>query len=183
MDRFALAFALVLPSSALAAPPADCSKGAVPSGPVKGQLGGDAFAVDNVRMQPMGMSHIGINGVTFDGYTLFFEQTAASGDTRYIEIDTVVPQGALPDGKTFHLVPGQIEIQPQAAPGAPEVQGWSISDDARDIGANSVSDKKGSLQIAFARRKGDSLSGKVYFCTPSLKGTWMGGDFSFAIER
>jgi hypothetical protein len=179
----ALVLAMLTASPGLAAPSTDCSKGPVPAGPAKGQFNGSPFVVGNVRMQGLSISHPGINGVTFDAYSLFFEQNSANNTTRYIEIDTIVPEGTKPDGRTFRRIPGETEFQPQITPGAPEVQGWSLSDDTNNIDVNSMDDKKGSLQIAFGKRKGKTLTGTVNFCTPSAKGTRFGGTFTFEIQE
>ncbi len=163
------------PSFAIAAPlPADCSKAAIPAGPAKGRMGGVAFAPDDFHFQTVQES--GINGTSYDANTLYLQGHDAAGEEMILSVSTISPRHKPIDGRSFHTVPGQVEVQPVAGPGAPETQGWSLEYEAKSIDVSSVRDKKASLRLEFGKRKGALLPGQIYFCAGD--GSWLAGSFS-----
>ena len=178
LDRMiAIACAATLPlfGAARAAPaPADCSKAAIPATAANGKLGGADFAPSDIHFQAV--QQVGINGVTYDANTLYLNGTDASGGQMSLSVSTISPQGKPIDGRTFRTVPGDIGVQPEAGPGAPETQGWSLEYEAKNIDANSIDDKKASLRLEFGKRKGAMLPGKITFCASG--GNWLAGTFA-----
>ncbi len=66
--------------------------------------------------------------------------------------------------------------QPEAGPGAPEVQGWSLIAEMLGIDADSVFDL-GSLRLELDERAGGILPGRLYFCAPDIGGATFAGRF------
>lgn len=167
-----LTLAVFVALPALAAP-ADCSKGAIPPGPVKGSINGAAFAPDSVTAE---ISQTSMNNVTYDSYHVYFK-SKAGGD---FDTTAIVVKGKLPDGKTFRTVPGHDE--PQAGTGAAEIQGWEVSNKAANYDQTFVFDTAASMQLAFGKRNGNSLPGQIHFCTPADKGSSLAGSFTVMVK-
>ena len=168
------AFALILLAYSPAwADDVDCSKGAVPSGPLKGTLNGTAFAADSVTFK--GVEQRDQGGVTFDEYHFYLNDK----DGTVLDLTAITPTGKLPDGKTFRY--GLNGDEPEAGPGSPEIQGWSINNEAKnlEIGFWEVNDA--SLQIVFGARAGDKLPAQIHFCVPS-KQSELGGEFVIPLK-
>lgn len=173
-DAILLAAGLIAASPALAAPPVDCSKAAIPATPAKGKLGGVDFVPNDFHFQTVQES--GINGVTYAANTLYLNGMDSNGEEMSLTVSTISPLGKPIDGRVFHTVPGEVEVQPVAGPGAPETQGWSIEYDAKNVDTNSIHDKKASLRLEFGKRKGTTLPGKITFCASG--GNTLSGIFS-----
>ncbi len=107
-----LASVAALPvSAARAAPlPADCSKAAIPAGPAKGRMGGALFAPDDFHFQTVQES--GINGTSYDANTLYLQGHDTAGGDMILSVSTISPRHKPIDGRSFHTVPGQVEVQP-----------------------------------------------------------------------
>jgi hypothetical protein len=168
------AFALILLGSSPAlADDVDCSKGAVPSGPLMGTLNGMAFAADSVTFNPVEQRDQG--GVTFDEYHFYLKDK----DGTVLDLTAITPTGKLPDGKTFRY--GLNGDAPEAGPGSPEIQGWTINNESQnlEIGFWEVNDA--SLQIVFGNRAGDKLPAQIHFCVPS-KQSEIGGEFVIPLK-
>jgi hypothetical protein len=146
---------------------------------VQGRIGSVAFVPERVSVSTV--NHPGLNGVTYDAYDLHFQMRdkihGKAGEDMYFDITTIVPQGQTHDGRTFRMLPTKdVPRQPMAGPGAPEVQGWDIQYDPDKIPASFVS-SLGSLRIEYGTRKGTTLPGRIYFCTPAVKGSFLAGNF------
>jgi hypothetical protein len=164
---------LLLAANPALAEDVDCSKGPVPSGPLKGTLNGAAFAADSVAFK--GVEQRDQGGVTFDEYHFYLNDK----DGTVLDLTAITPTGKLPDGKTFRY--GLNGDEPEAGPGSPEIQGWSINNESKnlEIGFWEVNDA--SLQIVFGMRAGDKLPAQLHFCVPS-KQSELGGEFTIPLK-
>jgi len=175
---FAFLFIGMVPAAAM---PADCSKGAVPAGPVKGEAEGTAFVPTQAKLLDAGsMSQ---DDVSFTTYRLYLEKPEGDMDSATADVTFLVAKGKTPDGRTFRQVPGEISAQPMAAEGLPEIQGWSFDDDATGGHVTSVFTEKSSLQLHFAKRAGGKIAGTIYLCSPGDKPYWIGGSFTAEIKE
>jgi hypothetical protein len=169
----AFALALLATSPAFADDPVDCSKGAVPAGPLKGTLNGAAFAADSVTLDPVDQRTQ--NSVTFDVYHFYLTDKGGA----VLDLTAITVKGKLPDGKTFRS--GLNGDSPEAGPGSAEIQGWSIVDKSKnlEIGFYEVNDA--SLQLVFGERAGNALPVQIHFCVPS-KNSEIGGSFTIPVK-
>jgi hypothetical protein len=169
----AFALSLLVASPVFAGDAVDCSKGDVPATPVSGTLNGAAFAADSVTFDPVEQRTQG--DATFDVYHFYLKDKGGA----VLDLTAITVTGALPDGKTFRS--GLNGDSPEAGPGSPEIQGWSINDESKnlEIGFWEVADA--SLQIVFGKRSGDTLPAQVHFCVPS-KQSEIGGGFTIPLK-
>lgn len=176
-----LATALLPVSVSAAGLPADCSAATIPAGPVKGSIAAVPF-VPSDSWVAIGKSGLGINGVHFDTYRFQFDGQDKDGDRMSLDVTIIVTTGTKPDGKLFKLLPtDDIDKQPQAGPGAPAVQGWSLEYDAKKIGVDFI-DTIGSMRLELDQRKGKKLPGRIYFCIPSAGASFLAGSFSATLQ-
>ena len=155
--------ALPVGASALAAASPDCSKAAIPPGPVKGTVGGKPFVPQRVEVQ-VGKG-FAVNEVKFDSYDLT------------LEVDGIF--NAL---STFRLLPvDSIDAQPMAGPGTPEVQSWDLQLESANVDT-SFTQETASMRLEYGQRKGDVLQGKIYFCAANQKAT-IAGSFDAVIRK
>jgi len=181
-ETVGLAFAFLLVAIAPAfAMPADCSKGPVPAGPVKGEAEGAAFVPTKAKLADAG--YMKQDDVTFTTYRLYLEKPEGGLDSATADVTFLVAKGKMPDGRTFRQVPGDISSQPMASEGLPEIQGWSFDDDATGGHVTSVFTEKSSLQLTFAKRAGGKIAGTIYLCAPGDKPYWIGGSFDAELEK
>jgi hypothetical protein len=160
---FLLSFSVV---SALAAP-TDCSKGAVPAGPLKGSINGAPFVLGSVTRDRNTTRDQG--GVTFDVYQIYL----TGKDGTILDVTAITPKGKLPDGRTF--VSDIHGDGPEAGPGSHEIQGWAINNKGKSVEINFFEVNDASLQIAFGKRVGNALLAQIHFCVPSKKAELSGG--------
>jgi hypothetical protein len=168
------AFALFILAAgpALADDPVDCSKGDVPTDALKGTLNGAAFAVDSVKLDPMEQRTQ--NAVTFDVYHIYLTDKGGA----VLDLTAITVKGTPPDGHTFRS--GLNGDSPEAGPGSAEIQGWTITDAAKnEIGFYEVNDA--SLQLVVGKRNGDGLPAQIHFCVPS-KSSEIGGGFTIPLK-
>jgi hypothetical protein len=162
-----------LASPALAAGPADCSKGAMPAGPLKGTVNGAAFVLQSVTLDPNNTRDQG--GVKFDEYHIYLN----GKDGTVFDVTAIRPAGKLPDGYTFHSdINGD---GPEAGAGSHEIQGWSINNPKTKLEINFFEVNDASLQLGFGKRAGKALPAQIHFCTPSKK-TDIGGSFTVPLK-
>ena len=177
----AVAF-VAAPLLAIAAPsmaadlPADCSQATVPDQQLKGQIAGKDFVPTSWTMSTI--NHPQIGGATYDSYDLYLSTNDPTGQGGMIvKISTIVPENTLPDGKTFALLPTtDASKQPTVGPGAAGIQGWSIQNDADGINADDTTETA-SLRLEYGTRANNTLTGKLYFCAPGVKGSFVAGTF------
>jgi len=168
----ALALFMLAASPAFADEAADCSKGDVSADPLKGTLNGAAFAADSVTLAPIEQRTQ--NAVTFDVYHIYLKDKGGA----VLDLTAITVKGNLPDGKTFRS--GLNGDSPEAGPGSAEIQGWTITDAAKnEIGFYEVNDA--SLQLVFGQRSGDALPAQIHFCVPS-KMSEIGGSFAIPLK-
>jgi hypothetical protein len=177
---------VALPLLALAAPaiaadlPADCSQATIPDQPVKGQIAGKDFVPDSSTFSTI--NHPQISGATYDQFDLYLRTNDVSGQGGIIVvINTIVPESALPDGQTFMILPTKDATkQPTVGPGAAGIQGWSIEDDTDGINADDTT-QIASMRLQFGMRANNTLTGKIYFCAPGVKGSFVAGTFKIDV--
>jgi hypothetical protein len=169
--------ALPVGASALAAAPPDCSKAAIPPGPVKGTVGGKPFVPQRVEVQ-VGKG-FAVNEVKFDSYDLTLE---VDGIFNALSTRVITREGTRADGRTFRLLPvDSIDAQPMAGPGTPEVQSWDLQLESANVDT-SFTQETASMRLEYGQRKGDVLPGKIYFCAPNQKAT-IAGSFDAVIQK
>jgi hypothetical protein len=151
----------------------DCSKGAIPAGPLAGTLNGAAFALDSVTLDPSNKRTQ--NGVTFDDYHIYLKATGGA----VLDLTAITVTGKLPDGKTFRS--GLNGDSPEAGPGSAEIQGWSINDTSKNLEINFFDVNDASLQLVFGQRAGNALPAQMHFCVPS-KQIDLGGSFAIPVK-
>ncbi|HUO88133.1 MAG TPA: hypothetical protein VMU08_03090 [Rhizomicrobium sp.] len=174
MRRILVALSMLsLSALPAAAAPADCSKGAIPPGPLKGSVNGAAFVLGSVTRDPNTSRDQG--GVKFDEYHIYLN----GKDGTVFDVTAITPKGKLPDGKTF--VSDINGNGPEAGPGSHEIQGWSINNKGRNLEINFFEVNDASLQIAFGKRAGNALPTQIHFCVPSKK-TELGGSFTLPLK-
>lgn len=174
MHRIPLALVMlslcVMP--ALAAP-ADCSKGAIPAGQLKGSVNGAPFVLGSVTRDSNTTRDQG--SVTFDEYHIYLN----GKDGTILDVTAITPKGKLPDGKTF--VSDIHGDGPEAGPGSHEIQGWSINNKGKSLEINFFEVNDASLQLAFGKRSGNALPAQIHFCVPSKK-TELSGAFTMPLK-
>ena len=160
--------------------PACCSTAAIPNQPVKGKIGDKDFTPDSVTFSTI--NHPGIGGATYDAFDVYMRGKDQAGEDLLVVINTVVPENALPDGQTFTLLPtNDATKQPTVGPGAAGIQGWLVEDDAAGLNVDSTT-QTASLNLQFGKRANDTLAGKVYFCAPGAKGSFVAGTFKIDVS-
>jgi opacity protein-like surface antigen len=176
----ALVVAMAISSASAADLPADCSQAAIPDQPVKGKIGDKDFTPDTVTFSTI--NHPGIGGATYDAFDVYMRGKDQTGGDLLLVINTIVPENALPDGQTFLLLPtSDATKQPTVGPGAAGIQGWMVEDDAAGLNVDS-STGTASLNLQFGTRANDTLTGKVYFCAPGAKDSFVAGTFKIDVS-
>jgi hypothetical protein len=171
---------VMAPISRAADLPADCSQAAIPDQPVKGKIGDKDFTPDSVTFSTI--NHPGIGGATYDAFDVYMRGKDQAGGDLLLVINTIVPENALPDGQTFTLLStNDAAKQPTIGPNAAGVQGWMVEDDAAGLNVDS-STQTASLNLQFGTRANDTLTGKVYFCAPGAKGSFVAGSFKIDVS-
>jgi hypothetical protein len=173
MRRVSFVLLLALSASPALAAPADCSKGAIPAGALKGTINGAAFTLGSVTLDPNNTRDQG--GVKFDEYHIYLN----GKDGTVFDVTAITPRGKLPDGRTF--VSDIHGDGPEAGPGSHEIQGWSINNQGKNLEINFFEVNDASLQIAFGKRTGKTLPAQIHFCAPSKK-TELSGAFSVPLK-
>ncbi len=181
-----VAVLVAAPLLAIAAPaiaadlPADCSQATIPDQPVKGQIAGKDFVPDSSTFSTI--NHPQISGATYDSFDLYLRTNDQSGQGGIIlVVNTIVPANAFPDGQTFMILPTKdASKQPTVGPGAAGIQGWSIEDDADGINVDDTTETA-SMRLQFGMRANNMLTGKIYFCAPGVKGSFVAGNFKIDV--
>ena len=90
---FAITLVILAMNPAKADDAVDCSKGAIPAGPLAGTLSGAAFTLASVTLDPNNKRTQ--NGVTFDDYHIYLTATGGA----VLDLTAITVTGKLPDGK------------------------------------------------------------------------------------
>ena len=160
--------------------PPDCSQTTIPDQPVKGQVAGKDFVPDSATFSTI--NHPQIGGASYDSFDLYLRGKDQTGQGMLVEINTIVPANALPDGQTFTLLPtNDASKQATVGPGAAGIQGWMIEDDAAGLNADDTTEIA-SLHLQFGTRANNTLTGKLYFCAPGVKGSFVAGTFKIDVS-
>ncbi|MBL6852044.1 MAG: hypothetical protein ISS15_09545 [Alphaproteobacteria bacterium] len=177
MRLIVLAMVLLAARPALAGMPADCSKGPVPDGAVHGTVNGKPFVPQEATL---GFTKDGmvVNDVHLDRYVLSIQ---TDGIFNALSVDMMVPGGKKPDGRTFRVLPvDDIDKQPAAAEGTPEVQGWDLEQENAGV-KTSFTEDTASIQVVFGMRKGNVMPGKIHMCVPGVSAEIV-GSFSATMQ-
>jgi hypothetical protein len=169
--------------AAEAAPlPADCSSAPIPAGPARGEIAGVVFGPTSARLRLSQKTTFG--DLNFDDWELTLTGHDVDGDDMELEITAMIPAGKSVDGRGFRQLSFEggdafdnMDKQPIAAEGAPEIQGWTISYAARGLSESNVFNPA-SLHLIYGKRSGTSLPGQIYFCAPKVKGSFLAGNFT-----
>jgi len=168
--------ALSMAAPAIAAP-VDCSNNAIPGTPVKGTVKGKPFVPKEVTLAIGG--GMAINDAQFDAYDLTL---MADGIFNALSARVLVRKGTKADGRVFRMVASDdMDKQPMAAAGTPEVQSWNLQLEAANIDTD-FTQETASLRLEFGKRKGGVLPGKIFFCTLD-PGTRISGSFDAKIGQ
>ena len=161
--------------------PADCSQATIPDQPAKGKIADKGFVPDSATFSTI--NHPIINGATYDSYDLYLRGKDQAGQGMLLEINTIVSENALPDGQTFTFLPtNDATKQPTVGPGAAGIQGWMLEDDATGLNAD-ASTEIASLRLEYSARANDTLTGRIYFCAPGVKGSFVAGSFNVDVSQ
>jgi hypothetical protein len=161
--------------------PADCSQATIPDQPAKGKFAGKDFVADTATFSTI--NHPVIEGVNYDSYDLYLRGKDQAGEGMLLVVNTIVPENALPDSKSFALLPiNDATKQPTVGPGAAGIQGWTLEDDATGLNSD-ASSEIASLRLEYGARTNDTLIGQIYFCAPGVKGSFVAGSFSIDVSQ
>jgi hypothetical protein len=161
--------------------PDDCSQAQIPDRPAAGNVSGQKFVAQDVSLS--NINHPSIGGIPYDEYDLFMHSRDKNGDDIQLIVDTLVPEGELPDGKTFrHLPTDNGSKQPAAGPGAQAIPNWSIEYDVDNVNVDATSDIA-SIRLEFDKRTQTTLTGRIFFCAPTVKGSYVAGKFEIDISQ
>jgi hypothetical protein len=161
--------------------PADCSIASIPDQPAKGKIADKDFIPDSATFSTI--NHPVINGATYDSFDLYLRGKDQAGEGMLLVVNTIVPQNALPDGKSFTLLPtSDTGKQATVGPGAAGIQGWMLEDDATGLNSDN-STEIASLRLEYGTRANDILSGHIYFCAPGVKGSAVAGSFNVDVSQ
>jgi hypothetical protein len=161
--------------------PADCSQATIPDHPAKGKFADKDFVADTATFSTI--NHPVIEGVNYDSYDLYLRGKDQAGEGMLLVVNTIVPENALPDSKSFALLPiNDATKQPTVGPGAAGIQGWTLEDDATGLNSD-ASSEIASLRLEYGPRTNDTLIGQIYFCAPGVKGSFVAGSFSIDVSQ
>ena len=152
-----------------AAPVKDCSTGPIWTGAAAGFIDNAPYTVDGVAHAPVTSYPQGRN--RYDQYHFYLSSKAG----QMFELILVTMSGAKPDGTTMTM--GLHGNGSEAAPGARNVQFWSLEDKAKKLKIMNFSVSDATMQIVFGKRKGANLPVQIHFCIPS-KRTEIAGHFT-----
>ena len=145
--------------------PADCSKAAAPKQPLNLSVLGTKFTPKSVRLRSG--NDITQESGAFDGYRVSISNEESDfSPPLEVSVSVIVKKGQSLDGKVFRkLAVKDVDKQPLASQGLPEVQGWSMKN--RPTGASfSHVEYLASMRLEFGKREGNTISGTIYLCIP-----------------
>ena len=165
----ALAAAAVTAAPAFAAGPTDCSKGAIWNGAASGFINNVPYSVDGVAHTAPAKRQEG--RLMFTDYHFFL----SSRQQQIVDFTLITPEGAKLDGMTMTV--GLHGNGSDAAPGARNIQNWSVSDKPHNFKVMYFSVSDATMQIVFGKHSGANLPVQIHFCIPS-KRTEIAGHFT-----
>ena len=176
--------------------PADCSKAAAPKQPLEVSVLGAKFTPKSVRLHRGNdiTQGEGKSAEAFDGYRLTISSDVDDfSPPLETTISVIVKKGQSLDGKVFRkLAVKDIDKQPLATSGLPEVQGWGMKN--RPTGASfSHVEYLASMRLEFGKREGNTISGTIYLCvakgqtslfekTPTKEDSYAVGTFQARVD-
>jgi len=120
-----------------------------------------------------------VNDVAFDAYDLTL---MSDGIFNALSARVLVRKGQKADGRTFRMVASDdMDKQPMAAAGTPEVQSWDLQLEAANVDTG-FTQETASLRLEFGARKAGVLPGKIFFCTLD-PATQISGSFNAKIGQ
>src|SRR5689334_17797816 len=133
--------------------PADCSKAAPPKQPIEVSVMGSKFTPKSVRLRRG--NDITSGSEAFDGYRLTISSdTDDFSPPLESDIEVIVKKGQPIDGRTFRkLAVKDIDKQPLATQGLPEVQGWGMKNRPASVSFSHV-EYLASMRLEFGKRQG-----------------------------
>ena len=162
-----LAIAVAAPAQAA---PKDCSTATIPDAPVKGTVAGKPFIPKDVTVQ-ITRNGMQVDEVKMDRYALSIQ---TDGIFNALGVDAVLAQKKPLTGHVFRQIASdEMSKQPQATDGTPEIQGWDLELEAAGVDTSFTQDQA-SLRLEYGARKGDSIPGKIYFCSAGTRTEIMG---------
>ena len=173
--------------------PADCSKAAAPKQPLEASVLGTKFTPKSVKLGRG--NDITQGSEAFDGYRLTISSDVDDfSPPLETTISVIVKKGQSLDGKVFRkLAVKDIDKQPLATSGLPEVQGWGMKN--RPTGASfSHVEYLASMRLEFGKRQGNTISGTIYLCvakgqtsmfekTPTKEDSYAVGTFQARVDQ
>ena len=178
MKRFlqSVAFAAALfAGGPVFAASADPCAAPTPDTPLKGTVSGRVFVPNDVTVYKS--KTYGNDGTRYDSYYLTFRDGIG-----YLQVQTIVKPGSLPDRRTFRRLPTRDpKQQPMAGPEATEVQSWYLLYPPADIDTGFIRDLA-VLRLEFGKRIGARLPGHLALCIPRLNAVILGA-FDATIQK
>lgn len=165
----ALAAALTFAAPAMAAGPMDCSKGPIWNGAASGFINNVPYTVDGVAHAPMTLRQEGRN--RFNDYHFYLSSKAG----QMFDFTLITMDGVKLDGQTMTL--GLHGDASDAAPGARNIQNWTLEDKAHKFKLFYFAVSDATMQFVFGKRTGPNLPAQIHFCIPS-KRTEIAGHFT-----
>ncbi len=170
-----VAAAMIAAAPASAAAVRDCSTGPIWNGAAAGFINNAPYTVDGVAHAPVSSYPQGRN--RYDQYHFYLSSKAG----QMFELILITMNGVKPDGTTMtmglHGNGGS-----EAAPGARNVQFWSMEDKTKKLKIMNFSVSDATMQVVFGKRSGMNLPVQIHFCIPS-KRTEVAGHFHREHER
>lgn len=184
----------ILPGAGVAQKlPDDCSKAAAPKQPLEVSVLGAKFTPKSVRLRRG--NDITSGSEAFDGYRLTISSDVDDfSPPLETDIAVLVKKAQRVDGKVYRkLAVKDIDKQPKATEGLPEVQGWSMKNRPEKVSFSHV-EYLASMRLEFGKREGNTISGTIYLCvakgqttifskTPTTEDSYAVGTFQARIEK
>ena len=165
--------ALVTCAAAWAQQPADCSTAPIPDRPLEITIGSEKLPTPpRVRMRQI--STITSGDQAYDQFDVTVADKDIFANTQ-LSFSVIVPKSQQPDGRTFRKLPTRESSKQPGPQGMPEVQSWSVKDQARKLDASHVA-FTATLRVEFGKRSGGVLPGRVYLCAPGGQKSRLFGD-------
>jgi len=164
-----VAAAMIAAAPAWPAAVRDCSTGAIWNGAAAGFINNAPYTVDGVAHAAPTKRLEGRK--TFTDYHFYLSSKAG----QMFDFTLITPEGAKLDDTTMTV--GLHGNGSDAAPGARNIQNWTLEDKAKKFKLMYFSVSDATMQIVFGKRKGANLPVQIHFCIPS-KRTEIAGHFT-----
>jgi hypothetical protein len=171
----------------------DASQAKFPDRPASGQIGGQPFKPDVVRVFPFGETSGKVGDPPakqdkVDGVMLKLRQGEKPADAPAITVFCVTKRGETVDGKTFVLGPGGVfkqtdKILDKDGKGwFDPVAGVQITKQTADGKPTTDLFPKATMRLTFGKRKDGRLPGQIYLCIDDGQKTYVAGAFDADIK-